>query len=147
MADTYAGGHGASIVFTTSAMVMPIRSIGAGQMTRGKVDIGHLALERKKYTPSRFSEPPEFDLEFLFNIACPTYTYFFPDIDRAAEQVTIIYPNPGAYYTPATLSGVAFWVAVGYPGMASDTALVGTGTLAWAGGPDSPLLTPADETP
>ena len=143
MADIYAGGHGTTIVFATSALVMPVRSIGASLMTRGKVDIGHLGIERNLYTPSRYSEPPEFDLEFLFNIACSNYATFFPDIDHAAEEVTISYPNPMSYGTPATLSGAAFWVALGYPAVASDTALVGTGTLAWEGGTNEPVLAAA----
>lgn len=143
MPATYMIGHGASIVFGTSGFVAPLRMIGATQATRGKVEVGHLGVARKAYVPEGLSDPGEFELEFLFNFLTDDWDDYFPDIDGAPEVITISYPKPSGYATPAKLTGNGFFVAAGTPEIASDALAIGSGTVAWEGGDAKPLLSVA----
>lgn len=139
----YVSGHGSSIAFTTSGFVAPIRSIGSTVYNRGVVEVATLAMERMTYVPMGYSTVDPFDLEYLLDITAADYSTLFPDIDAAAETVTISYPLDPGDSVPAKLTGTAFWTSAGMPELVSDTVMVGTASVQWEGGDDEPVLSEA----
>lgn len=138
-------GHGATLAFGTSTGFTPkYTSIGGFEMTRESLDTTHLGTQGARtkapgdiwdigpFTSSFFFEPAETatseDCSFL-DLLFDTGT----TKAAAAETVTVTYNDPTA--NTQSVSGSAFVTGAAIEDLATDTLLMASVTIQWAGWP------------
>lgn len=157
-ATAYAGapateGHGAYIVFDTSAFVALMTTVGGFTQSREVLDITHLlTASYRQRKPAELVDPGEFSLAYFSDVED-----LQPPISSDAEEVTIYMPysgtgiNLGEYsgtgISVAYVSGQGFFREWSSPELVSGQLMVGSGVIVWEGGANAPTFTAEDNTP
>jgi hypothetical protein len=110
-------GNSGTISLSSSAISMSFTKIGEWQTTRNKLEASHLGtVGLKEYVPDDLAEPGEVEVEGFFD---PRND--LPNINAAAETITITYPKEATGATAATLAGSGFLTMLSRPELVNGT--------------------------
>ena len=116
-------GHGATIVFGTSAYALNWTGIDPGEKVREAVSTTHLASTNPTFMPGDLTEHGDIEVDFQWD----PKTTAAPAPTTAAETVTITWPIVTS--AGATLAGTALITKVKYPPLQTNTIQMGKMTI------------------
>lgn len=130
-------GHGATAVFSITAITSSFTSIDVGNKAKGKIETTHLGTTgNKTFMPEDLDDPGEVTIPYHFDAEAAE------PATGSVETLTVTLPLAPGQTTAATLAGTGFITNVKRPNLQTNTIQDGSITFAFDG-LTGPTFTPA----